>query len=177
MVDFSELAACDCDVAEACDEMVDQRRLADTGFAGDPDHPTPAAARCIPGAAKPGQRFGATNEGCRFKRAALRNARSSRRGRCYRSGRGDEAIAAARDRFDETWMPGIVVERGPQVADRRFQHRIADELVAPYFVEQLMLGEQRPGLPYKGAEQRKWGWRQSDRLPIALQARVHLVQF
>ena len=50
------LAARAGDVAEAGDEVLDQRRLADTRFAGNPDDRALAAARDVPGAAQPRQR-------------------------------------------------------------------------------------------------------------------------
>ena len=73
------LAARTSDVAEARDEMFDQRRLADAGFAGNPDHRSLAAARDIPGAAKPRARFRATDEGWCLQRAVCGNRRARRR--------------------------------------------------------------------------------------------------
>jgi hypothetical protein len=40
------------DIARASDEPLDQRRLSDTGFAGNPNHRALSAARFIPGSVK-----------------------------------------------------------------------------------------------------------------------------
>ena len=107
------LAVCTNNIAEARNEMLDQRRLADARFAGNPDNRAAAAARKIPGAAKPRERFRATDEGWRLRRADGRNVCASRRRGGYRSSGGNEAIASPRHRFDEARVTGIIIEHRP----------------------------------------------------------------
>src|SRR5262249_55574776 len=65
---------------------------------------------------------------------------------------------------------------GAQVADRRLQDRFADELVAPYVIEQLVLGQQRAGSSRQRAEQPEGPRRESDRDSIARQPCIRLVE-
>ena len=156
--------------------MLDQCGLADARLAGHPDNSPPAAARSIPGAVEPRERFRAADEGWELQRAVWRNFRASRRCGGYRGSGGNEAIASPRNRFDQARVPGIVVKRGPQIADGGLQHRVADELVAPYLIQQCVLGEQGCRLPHERAQHGKGRWRERDGLPVADQRRVRFVQ-
>ena len=94
-----------------------------------------------------------------------------------RPGIGNKAVAAARNRFDEAGISRVVAKRGAQVADRRFQHRVADESMPPDFVEQVVLSQQGPRSPRERAQHREWRRRERDGLAFAEQPHVRLVQF
>ena len=68
------------------------------------------------------------------------------------TGSGDEAIAAARYRLDVARLLRVVAERRPHFADRRLEHRVGDEPMAPDGVEQLVLRHQLAGLARQCAE-------------------------
>ena len=99
-----------------------------------------------------------------------------RRGRYRRDG-GNEAIATPRRRFDEARTPGVITQHGPQIADRRLQHRVADELVPPDFVQQRLLGTQSSLSSDEFTQQREWFRRKRDGLPVAKQAGICFVKF
>ena len=141
------LAARDSNVAKRGDEVFDERRLADTRFAGDPDDRAFSAARHVPRAPKARKRFCATGERWQVRRGDFRSVRPCRcRGRDGNCG-GNEPIASPRHRFDEARLASIVVERCSEITDHCLQDRFADELVTPNLIEQRLLGEQRPRLP------------------------------
>jgi hypothetical protein len=71
----------------------------------------------------------------------------------------------------------MVSEHSPNLADGGLQYRVADELVAPNFVKQRVLGEQGAGSSCERAEQREWPWRDSDGPSVAQQEGIRLVQF
>ena len=171
------------DVVESSDEMLDQRGLSDPGFASDPSQ---RAATCV-GA------FPGTLQDCDFGCAA--NKRGRRRnserlagkgtvlgcaivGNCgLRNGPRDEPIPSARDRFDETRIPRIVPQRRADVADRAFQHGIADETMAPHDIEKGMLGQHRPGLSGERAQEFEWRRCERNRGTAAKQPHVPLIEF
>ena len=62
------------DIAESRNEPLDQRRLADARFAGNPHDYAFAGARKVPVRVKPGKRVAASDERCRLRRARLRTA-------------------------------------------------------------------------------------------------------
>ena len=123
--------------------MLDQRRLADTGFAGNqttvrlPLHARSQAPCSRESASARPMKDGACGGG--LGTIGLDAWRSvSHWG-------GDEAVASPRHRFDEARLAGIVVERRPQLADRGSQHRVGDELVAPDLIEQAFVVSRDPG--------------------------------
>ena len=136
-----------CDVTEARNEVLDERGLADSRLAGDPDDgalPANSAVPCVTEAREFPQ---APDEGCSVRFTGERVFGSRRvawglrgRHRQRRSDR-DEAIAAARDGFDVSWLARIVDEHGPKIADCGLQHRVADVAVAPDLIEQGVLGQ------------------------------------
>ncbi len=155
------LAARACDAVEAGDELLDQCRLADPRFAGDPDHGALAAARECPCPLQPRECADATDE--RRRRSCARSRQLGGRERRRRRGRrrGDEAIAASRHGFDEAGLLCVVTQRRAQVADGRLQHRVADEPVPPHRIKQGILGQQRARLACEYAQQREGRGRQA----------------
>jgi hypothetical protein len=73
-------------------------------------------------------------------------------------------------------LPRVVIQHGAEFSDDRLQHRFADELVPPDFVQQRVFGDQRPRLPRKRAQHGEWRGRESDNLAIAQQASLRLIQ-
>ena len=157
------LAADAKNIAETGNEMLDQRRLADTRLAGNPHDPAFARAREIPIGAKSRKGFRAPDERARLGGAASWNDCRDRWRSDYRAGGRDEAVASPRYRFNEARLAGVVVERRPQLADRGSQHRVRDVLVAPYLIEQRVGGKQGPGLPHERAQHAEGRRRDSDR--------------
>ena len=105
------LAARAGDVAEARDEVLDQRGLADSRLARDPDHASSAAGalhallKLREHVARPMNELACAVAACR-----KRIVQQAAPGVAKRPGR-DEPITASRHRFDETWLAGIVPER------------------------------------------------------------------
>ncbi len=64
----------------------------------------------------------------------------------------DEAVAPAWHCLDEARLTWIVAERDPDVADRAFQDRVADEAMAPDGIEQGVLGQEGAGLTSECAQ-------------------------
>src|SRR6202521_6302841 len=156
--------------------MLDQRRLADTRLTQNPHAPAGARAREIPIRAESRKGFRAPGERGRLGGAALWNDCRYRRRHNYRAGGRDEAVASPRYGLNEARLAGVVVERRPHLADRGSQHRVRNVLVAPYLIEQRVGGKQGPGLPRERAQHPEWRRRDSDRSPVAQQARVRLVE-
>ena len=100
---------------------------------------------------------------------------SRRRRGAYRGG-GNEAIASARNRFDQARVARIVVKHRPQIADSGLQHRVADELVAPDLIQQGVLGEEGCRLPHQRAQHGEWRWSERDGLSVADQRHIRFVQ-
>ena len=161
------------DIAKACNEMVNQCCLADARLARNPDHRTLAVARTLPSAVKSPKRFCPTDKPLRLQVASSRLLGG--RGTRYRG--SNEPIALARHRFNEARLSRIVVKHRSKIADRSLQHRVADELVTPYLVEQCVLREQRALLPHERAQHRKWCWRKSNRFAIPQQACIRFIEF
>ncbi len=88
----------------------------------------------------------------------------------------DESIPSPRHGLDVARTPRVVAERRPKLADRGFQHRVADVPVSPHGIEQRTLRDQRSGLTHQRAQEREWRRCNREWLPIAQQARIDLVQ-
>ena len=101
------------------------------------------------------------------RRAAIVSAR--------RGNTRDEAIAAPVSGFDITRRVRIVTKRTPQITDGGFQHRFAHVHAWPQPVEQLLLGNQAPGLGGHVLEQREGFRRQRHSLvaTVELAAQRH----
>ena len=166
------------DVAKSSHKVLNQRGFADPGFAGNPDHCALAAERAGPEAAQPRERFRATDE----PRLGLPPSRRSvhlcdRSGCRYGGWDGNEPIASARHRFDKAWLARIITEHRPQIADRRLENRVGDELVTPYVVQQSVLDEQRAGPSDQRTEKGEGRWRERNRLSTAEQRGVRFIEF
>ena len=106
-------------------------------------------------------------------------------------GSGDEAIAAPRYGLDVARLFRVVVERRTHFADRRLEHRLGHEPMAPDGVEQGVLGHQRArrarqraehgerlrgeGYGLAGARQPCFGFIQFE--PVEAQARTRQIRF
>ena len=86
--------------------------------------------------------------------------------------RRDESIAAPMGGLNEPWFVGIVAERAADVANRSFQHGLADEDVRPDGVQQLLLEHEPPGARGQVLQQRERfrGERDGGRAPQQLTA-------
>lgn len=91
----------------------------------------------------------------------VRRAYARQSGR-HTDGRSDEAIAPAVYGLDVTRLLRVVLQRGAHVADRRLEHGLADEPMAPYLVEQGALGDERLWPPRECAEDRERLGREDD---------------
>ena len=85
---------------------------------------------------------------------------------------GDEPITPAWDGFYEARLLRIVVENHPDIADGAFQHRVADEAVAPDLIEQGVLRQQCAGMTGESTQQSEGRRRKRERAAAAKQA-VH----
>ncbi len=84
--------------------------------------PAPPAERCVPP-----------------RRGAARTLRDLAR-------LPNKPIPTPRRRLDELRLLGVIAQRGAQLADRRLQHRLADVLMPPHRVQQIVLGHQHAGV-------------------------------
>src|SRR6185369_5770207 len=118
--------------------------------------------------------MGTPDERCGLRRTAFGNR--ARHGVDDWTGDRNESITAPRHCLDEARFARVIVERCPQLADRRSKDRVGDELVSPYLIEQCVGREERAWLPRESAQHCEGCWGESDRGSIAKQARVGLVQ-
>jgi len=135
--------------------VVDQRRLADAGLAGDEDD-LPASR---------GGPLGGRVE-LRERRVAADQRRADgiggRLARCLRGERADPSIAATVERLDEARLAGVVAERLAEVADRHAQDGVDDVRIRPQRVEQRVLGHELARAREQVLEQAKRVARQLD---------------
>lgn len=98
------------------------------------------------------------------------NCRDIRRGRCPSGSvftgrirnRGDELVAAAMTRFDETRLPGVIVERPAQLLDARRQRIVADGGAVPHRREQIVFRDRPAGMRHQRLQHVGGFWRESD---------------
>ena len=169
------------DLADLAHEAVDDGGLAHAGFAGQPDDLASARPCRGPCGLQPREHVGAADRGRRGRRD--RPVQRCRRAEDFGGDggfrdlaqRADEPIAAARHRLDVARLLGVVLQRGAQIADRRLQHRLADELVAPHVVEQRALGDERVRCAGQGTKKGKRLGREVHRLAAIDEARLGFI--
>jgi len=126
---------------EVTQHRVDQRRLADSGFAGDePDLPASARRHAQPfGDLR--ALAGTTHERSIAARRVLGDGRRDAL-RGERAGLGDEPVAATRYGLDEARRGALVAERRAELADGEPDDVLRDRDVSPDRVEELLLRHQ-----------------------------------
>jgi len=90
--------------------------------------------------------------------------------------RADEAVSAPRHGFDVLRLSRVIVQRRAERAHGRLEHRIADEAVTPYGVEQCVLRDECSWCAGECAEHCEWPGRERYGLTVAREPRVRFVQ-
>jgi hypothetical protein len=120
-------------------ETVDDGGLADSGFARQPHELALAGLRALPTRVQARERALSTRKFLASLRSGARDDYGRRERFATRCRATDEPITTARNGLDVARLASIVGEGNPNLTNRRFQHRFADETMAPYFVEQRVL--------------------------------------